>query len=110
MNTTLTDLANALVALRRIPYADSKNAIDSIVSAIKRLADQVGNETPQTADERPWIPWSGGECPLAYITPVEVKLRNGETEMNQAAGFVWRHDGASFDIIAFRLAPQNSQE
>lgn len=105
MSTTLTDLANALVALRRIPYADSKNAIDSIVSAIKRLADQVGSET---AEERPWIPWRGGACPVIGFAKIEVKCRNGDIETSEARGFIWSHDQGPHDIIAFRLAAQDS--
>jgi hypothetical protein len=66
--------------------------------------------------ENEWIEWAGGECPVPYETPVEVKLR-GEREPEEVcpAGDYcgsephtsyntnWLHDGGGLDIIAYRV-------
>lgn len=63
--------------------------------------------TPPPADEA-WLPWEGGECPVAPETYVEVKLRNGRGSANlQARNWTWtwafKNDEHPGDIIAYRI-------
>lgn len=58
------------------------------------------------ASEGEWIPWSGGECPVAPETIVDVRLREiPEPYVYRVAKiFDWSVDGEHpFDIIAYRL-------
>ena len=60
-----------------------------------------------------WIEWNGGECRVPKGTMVDVKLRSGAEFGNQfaqasdgsswAGSAYWRHYGAPYDIIAWRL-------
>jgi len=72
-----------------------------------------------------WIEWPGGECPVPAHTPVEVRYRDGETELvyahEPATGLNdwWKHEGEtcydpetegetlehSCDIVAYRVVP-----
>lgn len=57
------------------------------------------------ADTNHWIQWSGGECPIAPDTEVEVRFRAGHTAIDNAKNWDWTHDdehGFS-DIIGYRL-------
>lgn len=53
-----------------------------------------------------WIEWRGESDvpPVARGVIVEVRYRDGVTEIGRAAGFKWRHGGSSYDIdiIAWR--------
>lgn len=66
------------------------------------LADQ------QSADGG-WIPWAGGECPVAHSTIVDVRLRNQGEGRAVASNWRWYHEtrGNSIlegaDIIAYRV-------
>lgn len=55
-----------------------------------------------------WVKWNGGECPAPDDTWVEVLLRNGENDKDQAADWLWNHGLGDGDIIAYRIvkAPQ----
>ncbi|MGL5130848.1 MAG: hypothetical protein ACRC7D_22545 [Aeromonas popoffii] len=52
-----------------------------------------------------WIEWGGGNIPVGFCTPVDVKLRGGNVELGQQFTFSdsWNHHGGSLDIIAYRL-------
>ena len=62
---------------------------------------------PQSDDG--WIPWAGGECPVAHSTIVDVRLRNQGEGRAVASNWRWYHEtrgnpileGA--DIIAYRV-------
>lgn len=80
-----------------------------------------------SAPENDWIEHSGGECPLPPETRVQVRYRDGETEILPRASCVidtlggdwWKHEGESVyiggveeyvadhscDIIAYRVVP-----
>ena len=54
-----------------------------------------------------WIPWSGGECPVAPETLVDTKFRNGSRAFGEAADeWDWLHRSTLplSDIIAYRPA------
>ncbi len=50
-----------------------------------------------------WIEWGGGECPVAAQVWVEIRLRDGETEVLRARSCDWRHEVMYDDIIAYRI-------
>lgn len=55
------------------------------------------------ADEKEWIEWKGGDCPVDDEQRVEVKLRNGSLREEHAHYFIWDHWESSGDIIAYRI-------
>jgi len=59
--------------------------------------------TPQSTDG--WIPWSGGECPIAKSEKVTVRLRSGrETQRGQYAWTLrWNRLELDGDIVAYRV-------
>ena len=63
---------------------------------------------PQPADDG-WIPWEGGDCPVAHSTIVDVRLRNGWEGDLLASVWCWHHatqessDVKELDIIAYRV-------
>ena len=56
-----------------------------------------------------WIPWKGGDCPVAHGTVVDVRLRNGWEGDLLASVWRWHHatqkssDVKELDIIAYRV-------
>ena len=63
---------------------------------------------PQPADDG-WIPWEGGECPVAHGTIVDVRLRLGCEGCAVASNWRWCHETRGNpileggDIIAYRV-------
>lgn len=53
--------------------------------------------------EPKWIEWYAGERPVSGDTPVEVRYRNGSTEMRNARKLGWAISGGDFDIVAYRV-------
>lgn len=55
-----------------------------------------------------WIPWPGGECPVATETLVEVRFDDPlNTERTYAARSLrWTHRNGNSDIIAYRIVEQ----
>ena len=55
--------------------------------------------------EPAWIPWGGGECPLADgVKRWECKFRGGWTsEFDYIVRGVWHHGGHINDIVAYRV-------
>lgn len=67
-----------------------------------------------------WIEWTGGDCPVAKGTLVDVKYRDGRSANGVTAGTEsgepnhvsdngsnaedWSHDGVWADIVAYRLS------
>ena len=68
-----------------------------------------------SAPENDWIEWKGGKCPVAPLTRVDVRFREGiagtDTYFNETANYwVWGHGHSrgehadnGDDIIAFRV-------
>lgn len=62
-----------------------------------------------------WIEWAGGECPVDPETRVDVRARDGRTNINDVtAGFYsigqfdwWKHESPDHnnDIVAYRVVP-----
>jgi hypothetical protein len=60
--------------------------------------------TVKTVDDG-WIIWTGGKCPIAGETEVDVKLREcGEHTLNgYAENFRWKHEQIGSDITAYKI-------
>ena len=65
-------------------------------------------EATQSADDG-WIPWEGGECPVAHSTIVDVRLRLGCDGCAVASNWRWCHETRGnpilkeTDIVAYRV-------
>lgn len=62
----------------------------------------------QERGEGEWIEWGGGECPVNPKRVVDVKWRAGGLMTVEAGGRSWLHDGKFYDIIAYRIIPEQS--
>ena len=88
----------AILHLRSLTRGRSK----AIAKAESTLA------APQPADDG-WIPWEGGECPVAHGTVVDVRYRDGWEGDGLASKWRWHHatqessDAKEVDIIAYRV-------
>jgi len=64
-------------------------------------------------DEREWIKWKGGECPVCKNDIVDICTRIDVYPQQRAGGWqdaTWRHEPTYFygndsDIIAYRAVP-----
>ena len=56
-----------------------------------------------------WIPWEGGDCPVAHGTVVDVRFRDGWEGDGLASKWRWHHatqensDVKELDIVAYRV-------
>lgn len=75
---------------------------ESELQEIVRLACALGE------DEKPWIPWAGGDCPVTQTAIVEIKLRNGYADIDVAARYFWGWSTSALagDIVAYRVLKQ----
>ena len=87
------------------------NGVRDFYRAIARQAIAKAEATlaaPQPADDG-WIPWEGGECPVAHGTVVDVRLRLGCEGCDVASNWRWYHETRGNpileggDIIAYRV-------
>jgi hypothetical protein len=63
-----------------------------------------GTQSEQPAIPEGFIPWHGGECPVASGTVVECTLMHGEINCPMVAiNMRWSHIGSPGDIIAYRI-------
>lgn len=55
-----------------------------------------------------WIEWKGGECPVDKKQVVHLKFRDGEVDDDGNKAFImrWSHIGTDWDIIAYRIIPE----
>ena len=87
---------------RELSVEDFKQAREIIAKAEAILA------APQPSADG-WIPWEGGDCPVAHSTIVDVRLRNGWEGDLLASVWCWHHatqessDVKELDIIAYRV-------
>lgn len=61
----------------------------------------------------PWIPWSGGECPVAENVRVEVKFRSGQIYTDSLAdSWEWNHISGEdpLEVIAYRVLSADGGE
>ena len=50
-----------------------------------------------------WIEWKGGECPVDGEATVEIKCEYGDTCIDIAKKFDWKHLNVETDIVAYRV-------
>lgn len=88
----------------------------------KRAAWTLASAAHKRINERPWITWAGGDCPVPFLTFVDVEYRNGEDNYGVPAlvplvtcgsnpnrkATDWTHTGSKLDIVAYRLAVQDA--
>lgn len=103
---------------RKQTEADEAAAMrDERWQAVQARAGEMGVTVGQCepAVDGGWIEWSGGNCPVARGTLVDIRVRDGREKLNLAANMItggaldasyafWRHDGFRGDIVAYRLA------
>ena len=54
-----------------------------------------------------WIEWHGGECPVPAGALVYVRFRNGVVgglSGERVREYGWDHEGAVYDIVAYRIS------
>jgi len=115
-----TDIRKAMHHLERLieefdgdatMSASILRAVAPIVEAQKAYErDQEAAAALQQAATAPdsdgWIPWNGGECPVAPLSLVKIRFRDGECDDNgcRIAGHLrWEHIDTPSDIVAFKV-------
>ena len=78
-------------------YLDGSKRADTLVIGFR--ARQPAQEYPVLDD---WIPHHGGRNPVPNQN-VCVELRNGEWDNGPSAGFYWKNDGTSSDIVKYKV-------
>ena len=111
MNEITKELLDALEDLldaNAIPSTACKEraAYDKAHAAIAK-AEAILAATEPSYDD--WIPWEGGDCPVAHSTTVDVRLRSQGEGCDVASNWLWLHEtrGNSIlkgtDIVAYRV-------
>ncbi len=92
-------------------YADLRVRYADAMLAVRASSAQSSAEAESAApDSDGWIEWSGGECPVAGDTLVEVVLRYGESVTDRASAFTWWHIGLAYDIVRYRVVSERGAE
>ena len=82
---------------------------DRIVWRGRYIHLSVGQETTPQPSYDDWIPWKGGDCPVAHGTVVDVRFRDGWEGDGLASKWRWHHatqensDVKELDIVAYRV-------
>ncbi|KAA5932347.1 MULTISPECIES: hypothetical protein [unclassified Pantoea] len=63
---------------------------------------------PEQQENDGWIEWGGGECPVDKKQVVHLKFRDGKVDDDGNKAFImrWSHIGTGWDIIAYRIIPE----
>ena len=112
MNEITKELLDALQDCERVMSAELKGLL-VIQPELKKARAAIAKAestlaAPQPADDG-WIPWEGGECPVAHGTVVDVRYRDGWEGDGLASKWRWHHatqessDVKGLDIIAYRV-------
>jgi hypothetical protein len=97
---TLTDGDQAIYAA----IADALNRAEAAEAVrVKAESNLQKVQIPTSTIPEGFIPWHGGECPVAGDTTVEVKLRNGVSFTSKARYLLWSRDGSIIGILAYRV-------
>lgn len=90
-------------------YGDNKPDLFSVWSAGReelRRAQMTAKEPGEKKTETAWIPWDGGECPLADgVKRWEYRTRGGFESIDPTLPklYRWIHTGDCDDIMAYRV-------
>jgi len=84
-------------------------AIDALYIVVDGLAAE--REKRSKSDDG-WIPWSGGKCPVSPDTYVDVMFRNGSIFADTKPGSdqMWKHFNSAYDIVAWRMVHNGTNE
>jgi hypothetical protein len=54
---------------------------------------------------KPWTDWPGGACPVRWTETVEIRFRDGDTDIDFAQAYDWGWSKVSTvaDIVAYRV-------
>ena len=88
----------------------------------KLAACTLARACTQRLEERHWITWAGGACPVPFETLVDVEYRNGEDNYGVPAlvpmatsgsnqgrnASDWSHSDHPLDIVAYRLVVEDA--
>ena len=102
MDEITKELLDALKYAASCLGTDGNDPIDVIIAKAEAIL-----AAPQPDDG--WIPWKGGECPVAHGTVVDVRYRDGWEGDGLASKWRWHHatqessDVKGLDIIAYRV-------
>lgn len=112
MNEITKELLEALHDCERVMSAELKGLL-VIQPELEKARATIAKAEAILADQQPaddgWIPWEGGDCPVAHSTTVDVRLRLGCEGCDVASNWRWLHEtrGNSIlegaDIIAYRV-------
>ena len=103
MNEITKELLDALKYAASCLGTDGNDPIDVIIAKA-----EAAFAAPQPANDG-WIPWEGGDCPVAHSTTVDVRLRSQGEGCDVASNWRWLHEtrGKSIlkgtDIVAYRV-------
>lgn len=84
--------------------SDSLSALYQLIGGVSEL-----DIPPMSSKGGDWIPWFGGDCPVAWTALVEYIMRDGECgepEGHLAGDLIWTHCGGSYDIVAYRVVSE----
>ena len=110
MNEITKELLDALQDCERVMSAELKGLL-VIQPELKKARAAIAKAEAALAAPQPsyWIPWEGGECPVAHGTVVDVRYRDGWEGDGLASKWRWHHatqessDVKELDIIAYRV-------
>lgn len=115
----MTELETKLLAALKLVKRVIEGAGYPVDSAIDHAIAEAEIAPQPSADG--WIPWAGGECPVANGTLVDVRYRSGRENYelpaneiddrfsNDASYCFWHHDGMGNDIVAYRVVKEAQQ-
>ena len=52
---------------------------------------------------KPMIGWGGGDCPVSSTATVEIRFRDGDTDIDLAKSYDWSWCDSVADIVAYRV-------
>ena len=111
MSEITKELMEALQDCERVMSAELKGLLviqpelEKARAAIAKAESALS--APQSDDG--WIPWTGGDCPVAHGTVVDVRFRDGWEGDGLASKWRWHHatqensDVKELDIVAYRV-------
>lgn len=112
MNEITKELLEALKTIESWDSHATAYAVDSGSNGVRDFYRAIARqsiakaEAALAATQSPyddWIPWEGGECPVARRAVVMAKAKDGEVDTDKAYFYDWDHTGSPFDIIAYRV-------
>ena len=104
----MKELLDALKSIMALPdhKVDRRDEAKAAREVIAKAEATLAATQPSYDD---WIPWKGGDCPVAHGTVVDVRFRDGWEGDGLASKWRWHHatqensDVKELDIVAYRV-------